>query len=85
MFFSCLPGYFCIRKKAGIFGEIFLVSVPHETKHDNSSKNSGKIRSKIRGKIPDENSKNGELLFCNFSDLTFQFAALGRVLETLLI
>ena len=43
---------------AGIFGEIFLVSVSHETKHEKSSRNSGKIRSKIRGKIRDENFKN---------------------------
>ena len=43
---------------AGIFGEFFLVSVSHETKHEKSSKNLGKIRSKIRGKIRDENFKN---------------------------
>ena len=43
---------------AGIFGEFFLVSVSHKTKHEKSSKNSGKIRSKIRGKIRDENSGN---------------------------
>ena len=56
---------------AGIFGELFLVSVSHETKHEKSLKNSGKIQSKIRGKIRDENSKKfGELSFCNFSDLT---------------
>ena len=56
---------------AGIFGETFLVSVSHETKHENSSKNSGKIRSKFGAKIRDENSKKiGELLFCDFSDLS---------------
>ena len=38
---------------AGIFGEFFLVSVSHETKHESSSKNLGKIRGKIRV----ENSK----------------------------
>ena len=43
---------------AGIFGEFFLVSVSHETKHEKSLKNSGKIRSKIRGEIRDENFKN---------------------------
>ena len=57
---------------AGIFGEIFLVSVSNETKHENSSKKSGKIRSKIRGKIQDENSRNSEkLALCKFSDLRF--------------
>ena len=39
---------------AGIFGELFLVSVSHETKRENSSKKSGQIR----GKIGDENSQN---------------------------
>ena len=48
---------------AGIFGEFFLVSVSHETKHEKSSKNSGKIRGKIR----DENSKNSG----NFPSATF--------------
>ena len=52
---------------AGIFGEIFLVSVSHETKHENSSKNSGKIRSKIRGEIRAENSENSG----NFRSATF--------------
>ena len=52
---------------AGIFGDFFLVSVSHETKHEKSSKNSGKIRREIRGKIRDENSKNSE----NFRSATF--------------
>ena len=43
---------------SGIFGEFFLVSVSHETKHEKSSKNSGR---KIE--------KFGKLSFCNFSDL----------------
>ena len=48
---------------AGIFGEIFLVSVSHEMKHESSSTNS------------EQNSggnfeKFGELSFCDFSDLT---------------
>ena len=47
----------------GICGELFLVSVSHETKHENSSKNSGKIRSKIRGNIQDEHSKKSGI-FC---------------------
>ena len=58
---------FCIEKMAGIFGEFFLVSVSHETKHKKSSKNSGKIRRKIREKIRDENSKNSR----NFRSATF--------------
>ena len=46
-------------KRAGIFGEILVVSVFWETKHEKSSKNSGKKnRRKIRVKIRDENSKN---------------------------
>ena len=52
---------------AGIFGEFFLVSVSHETKHQKSSKISGKFQSKIRGKIRDENSKNSG----NFRSATF--------------
>ena len=52
---------------AGIFGEMFLVSVSHETKHENSSKNSGKIRREIRGKIRDKTSKNSG----NFRSATF--------------
>ena len=35
-------------KMAGTFGDFFLVSVSHETKHEKSSKHSGKIRGKIR-------------------------------------
>ena len=58
-------------KNGGDFGEFFLVSGSHETKHENSEKNnSGKIQREIRGKIRDNNSKNsGELSFCDFSDL----------------
>ena len=54
-------------KMAGIFGEIFLVSVSHERKQENSPKISEKIRSKIRGEIRDENSKNSG----NFRSATF--------------
>ena len=50
---------------AGIFGDFFLVSVSHKTKHENSSKNSVEIRGKIRFK------NFGELSFCNSSDLSF--------------
>ena len=54
-------------KMAGIFGEFFLVSVSHETRHEKSSKNSGKIRSKIRGKNSGRKfEKFGKLSFCNF-------------------
>ena len=57
---------------AGIFGEFFLVSVSHETKHEKSLKNSGKVQRKIRGKIRGKISKKiEELSFCNFFDLTF--------------
>ena len=57
---------------AGIFGEFFLVSVSHETKHEKSWKNSGKIRSKIRGQNPGRKfEKFGKLSFCNFSDLSY--------------
>ena len=60
--FSNLPGNFALKNgrglMAGVFGELFMVSVSHETKHKNSSKNSGKIQSKNRSKIRDENSKN---------------------------
>ena len=52
---------------AGIFGEFFLVSVPHETKREKSLKISGKIRSKIRGEIRDEIAKNSG----NFRSATF--------------
>ena len=55
--FSCLPRNFALKNGGG-FGDFFLISVSHETKHKKSSKNSGKIRSKIRGKIRGENSKN---------------------------
>ena len=66
-FFSCLPGNFALKnggesRAPGIFGEFFLVSVSHKTKHEKSSRNSGRIRSKIRGKIRDKISKKfGEL------------------------
>ena len=54
---------------AEIFGEFFLVSVSHETKHENSSKNSGKIR-RNSGQNPGQKfEKLGELSFCDFSDL----------------
>ena len=53
---------------AGIFGEFFLVSVPHETKHENSSKNSGKLRNSGQNS-GQKSEKFGELSFCNFSDL----------------
>ena len=77
-YFACSPEEFCEYffrvclgilhwKMAGIFGEFFLVSVSHETKHEKSWRNSGKIRSKIRGKIRDENSKNSG----NFRSATF--------------
>ena len=58
---------FGIEKRAGIFGEFFLVSVSWETKHENSSKKSGKIRSKIRQEIRDKNSKKSG----NFRSATF--------------
>ena len=55
---------------AGIFGEFFLVSVSHKTKHEKSSKNSGKIRRKIQGKNSGRKlEKFGKLSFCNFPDL----------------
>ena len=54
-------------KMAGIFGEFFLVSVSHKTKHEKSLKISGKIRREIRGKIRDKNSKNSG----NFRSATF--------------
>ena len=63
IFFFVFAWEFSIEKWQGIFGEFFLVSVSHETKHEKSSKNSGKIRSKIRG----ENSKNSG----NFHSATF--------------
>ena len=55
---------------AGIFGEFFLVSVSHETKHENSSKIRGKFGAKFGAKFGTEFEKFGELSFCNFSDLT---------------
>ena len=49
---------------AGIFGESFVVSVYHETKHENSSESLGKIRSKIWGKIQDDNRRKSRN-FCS--------------------
>ena len=56
-------------KMAGIFGEFFLVSVSHETKHENekfgenSEQNSGQNSAR-------KFKKFGKLSFCNFPDLT---------------
>ena len=57
-------------KMAGIFSEFLLVSVSHETKHEESSKNPGKIRANSGQNSGQKIEKFGELLFCNFSDLT---------------
>ena len=43
---------------AGIFGEVFVVSVSQETKFSKYEKSQRKLRSKIRNKIRVENSKN---------------------------
>ena len=55
---SNLPGGFTL-KNAVDFGEIYLVSISHETKHEDSSKNSEQN--------PGQNSKNSG----NFSSATF--------------
>ena len=61
----------------GIFGEIFLVSVSHETKHENSSKNFGENSERNSGQNPGHKfEKFGELSFCDFSDLTHRGMAL---------
>ena len=54
----------------GIFGEFFLVSASHETKHENSSKNFGENSERNSGQNPGQKfEKFGELSFCDFSDL----------------
>ena len=55
---------------AGIFGEFFLVSVSHETKHEKSLKNSGNFGAKFGAKFGTKIRKIRKLSFCNFSDLT---------------
>ena len=58
----------------GIFGEFFLVSVSHETKHENSSKRKiGENSEQNSGRISGwKFEKFGEVSFCDFSDLKIE-------------
>ena len=60
---------------AGIFGEFFLVSVSHKTKHENSSINFEENSERNPGQIRAENSKNSG----NFRSATVLTAQRGRV------
>ena len=62
---------------AGIFGEFFLVSVAHETKHEKSSKIRGKFGAKFGAKFGTKIRKIRELSFCNFPDLTMFYGHCG--------
>ena len=55
-------------KKGGDFGEFFLASVSHETKHEKFGENSEQNSGQNSGR---KFEKFGELSVCNFSDLTF--------------
>ena len=60
---------FRIEKLAGIFGEFFLVSVSHETKHKKILENFGETSEQNSGQNSGQKlEKFGKLSFCNFSD-----------------
>ena len=77
-YFACSPEifreYFCRIcpgilhwKRAGIFGEFFLVSVSWETKHENSLKKFGESSEQNSGGNSGQKfEKFGELSFCHF-------------------
>ena len=74
---------------AGIFVELFVISVSQETKHEHFSKNSGKIQSVFRGKTLVQNSATFRSaptltkVSCDFRSLfqecpdVFRFALIG--------